>query len=54
MARRGENIFRRKDGRWDARYIHHYERKSKIPIHLRDELCRSEGEEAGGTGAAGE
>ncbi len=25
MARRGENIFRRKDGRWEARYIHHYE-----------------------------
>ncbi len=25
MARRGENIFKRKDGRWEARYIHHYE-----------------------------
>lgn len=25
MPRRGENIFRRKDGRWEARYIHHYE-----------------------------
>lgn len=25
MARKGENIFRRKDGRWEARYIHHYE-----------------------------
>jgi integrase len=25
MSRRGENIFRRKDGRWEARYIHHYE-----------------------------
>lgn len=25
MPRRGENIFKRKDGRWEARYIHHYE-----------------------------
>ncbi len=25
MARKGENIFRRKDGRWEARYVHHYE-----------------------------
>ena len=25
MSRKGENIFRRKDGRWEARYIHHYE-----------------------------
>lgn len=25
MPRKGENIFRRKDGRWEARYIHHYE-----------------------------
>lgn len=25
MARRGENIFKRKDGRWEARYIHHRE-----------------------------
>lgn len=25
MARKGENIFRRKDGRWEARYIHHYD-----------------------------
>lgn len=25
MSRRGENIFKRKDGRWEARYIHHYE-----------------------------
>jgi len=24
-SRRGENIFKRKDGRWEARYIHHYE-----------------------------
>lgn len=26
MARKGENIFKRKDGRWEARYIHHYEK----------------------------
>jgi len=25
MARKGENIYRRKDGRWEARFIHHYE-----------------------------
>ena len=25
MSRRGENIFKRNDGRWEARYIHHYE-----------------------------
>ncbi|MBQ9746511.1 MAG: hypothetical protein IJW21_06780, partial [Clostridia bacterium] len=25
MPRRGENIFKRTDGRWEARYIHHYE-----------------------------
>jgi integrase len=25
MARKGENIFKRKDGRWEARYIHHHD-----------------------------
>ena len=25
MPRKGENIYKRKDGRWKARYIHHYE-----------------------------
>ncbi len=25
MARKGENIFKRKDGRWEARYVHHYD-----------------------------
>ena len=25
MPRKGENIYKRKDGRWEARYIHHYE-----------------------------
>lgn len=25
MCRRGESIYKRKDGRWEARYIHHYE-----------------------------
>ncbi|MDO4984023.1 MAG: tyrosine-type recombinase/integrase [Eubacteriales bacterium] len=25
MPRTGENIFKRRDGRWEARYIHHYE-----------------------------
>lgn len=26
MSRKGENIYKRKDGRWEARYIHHYEK----------------------------
>lgn len=25
MSKKGENIFQRSDGRWEARYIHHYE-----------------------------
>ena len=25
MPRKGENIFKRKGGGWEARYIHHYE-----------------------------
>ena len=25
MSRHGESIYKRKDGRWEARYIHHYE-----------------------------
>lgn len=29
MARKGENIFHRKDGRWEARYIHHRDAKGK-------------------------
>ncbi len=30
MSRKGENIFRRKDGRWEARYIKGYELSWKI------------------------
>ena len=26
MPRKGENIYKRADGRWEARYIHHYEK----------------------------
>ena len=26
MPRKGENIYKRKDGRWEARYIHRYEK----------------------------
>ena len=29
MARKGENIFKRKDGRWEARYIKGYESSGK-------------------------
>ena len=32
MSRKGENIFKRKDGRWEARYIHHYE-EGKAKYH---------------------
>lgn len=28
--RKGENVFKRKDGRWEARYIKGYELSSKI------------------------
>ena len=30
MARKGENIYKRKDGRWEARYIKGYEPSGKI------------------------
>ena len=30
MARKGENIFKRKDGRWEARYIKGHELSGKI------------------------
>ncbi len=30
MSRRGENIFKRKDGRWEARYIKGYELSGKV------------------------
>ena len=29
MARKGENIFKRKDGRWEARYIKGYDLSGK-------------------------
>ncbi|MGN0612848.1 MAG: tyrosine-type recombinase/integrase, partial [Porcipelethomonas sp.] len=29
MARKGENIYKRKDGRWEGRYIHHYDKNGK-------------------------
>lgn len=29
MSRKGENIFKRKDGRWEGRYIHHYDLNGK-------------------------
>ena len=29
MARKGENIFKRKDGRWEARYVHHYDEQGR-------------------------
>lgn len=30
MARHGENIHKRKDGRWEARYIHHYDHNHAV------------------------
>lgn len=29
MSRRGENIYKRKDGRWEARYIEYYDEAGK-------------------------
>ena len=34
MPRKGENIFKRKDGRWEARYIDHYENGKAKYIYL--------------------
>jgi len=34
MPKRGENIFKRKDGRWEARYIHHYEEGKAVYRYL--------------------
>lgn len=34
MAKKGENIFKRKDGRWEARYIHHYENGKAVYRYL--------------------
>lgn len=34
MSKRGENIFKRKDGRWEARYIHHYENGKAVYRYL--------------------
>ena len=33
--KRGENIFKRKDGRWEARYIMGYKLSGKIKFLLR-------------------
>ena len=30
MSRKGENIYKRKDGRWDGRYFKEYEQNVKI------------------------
>lgn len=30
MARRGENIYKRKDNRWEGRYIKGYDFKGKV------------------------
>lgn len=34
MPRKGESIFKRQDGRWEARYIHHYENDKAIYRYL--------------------
>lgn len=33
MARTGENIYKRKDGRWEARYIYEYSAEGKAKYH---------------------
>ena len=34
MPRRGENIYKRKDGRWEGRYIKQYDIKGKAQYNL--------------------
>ena len=34
MPRKGESIFKRQDGRWEARYIHHYENNKAVYRYL--------------------
>ena len=34
MARKGENITQRKDGRWEGRYIKQYEKKYYTPRYM--------------------
>ena len=29
MAKKGENIYKRKDGRWEGRYIQYYDKNKK-------------------------
>ena len=34
MPRKGENIYKRKDGRWEGRYIRSYDSEHKAKIRL--------------------
>ena len=38
MPRRGENIFKRKDGRWEARYIYDYDNGKKKKFVIKNVL----------------
>lgn len=50
MSRRGENIHKRKDGRWEARYEKRSNRKGDnyLWIFVRKELPGSEGKKTSG------
>lgn len=48
MARKGENIYRRKDGRWEGRYIADRAKdEGQIPLGIRKILLPSQTEIAG-------
>ncbi len=49
MARKGENIYRRKDGRWEGRYIADRAKdgRARIPLGIRKILLPSQTEIAG-------
>ena len=53
MAKRGSNIYKRKDGRFEGRVSVGYirKRKDEIPLRLRSQPCRGQGEN--GTGLFG-
>ena len=42
MAKRGSNIYKRKDGRFEGRVSVGY--KDEIPLRLRSQPCRGQGE----------
>ena len=33
MSKKGENIYKRKDGRWEGRYIRFYDENEKVVLY---------------------